>query len=111
MTSALEEVAAAADEMADEQRRIARTARALQRRRDRGQSWTAILDSEPGPGLVQRLRSSALRLAEAAGRFMAAVAAGLHREGESHRAIARRLGVSHQRVTTMLNHRPDTTVE
>lgn len=111
MTSALEEVAVAADELAEEQRQIARTARALQRQRDRGQSWAVILDGEHVPGFVSRLRGSAQRLAETAGRFMAAVAVGLHREGESHRAIARRLGVSHQRVTTMLNHRPDATVE
>ena len=111
MSSALDEVAAAADQMADEQRQIARAARALQRQRDGGQSWAATLDGERVLGLVPRLRSSAQRLAETAGRFMAAVAVGLHREGESHRAIARRLGVSHQRVTTLLNQRPDTTAE
>jgi hypothetical protein len=111
MTSALEEVAAAADEMANEQREIARTARQLQRRLDRGQSWAAVLDREPFSGLVSRLRSSTQRLAQTTGRFVVAVAAGLQREGESHRSIARRLGVSHQRVTTMLNDRRNTTVE
>jgi hypothetical protein len=111
MTSALDEVAAAADQVANEQRLIARTARAMQRRRDRGQSWSTILDGEPVPGIMQRLRSSARRLAEATGRFALALASGLHREGESHRGIARRLGVSHQRVTTLLNELSDTTAE
>ena len=111
MASALEKVAAAADQVADEQRRIAQTARAMQRGRDRGQSWTTILDGEPVPGIVQRLRSSAQRLAEATARFRLTVAANLRREGESHRSIARRLGVSHQRVTTMLNDAPSTMAE
>ena len=111
MSSALEEVAAAAEEVAEEQREIARAARAMQRRRDRGQSWATILDSEAPPGLVQRLRGGAKRLTDAAGRFRLALAVGLHREGESHRAIAGRLGVSHQRVTTLLNELSDAAAE
>jgi hypothetical protein len=107
MSSALEEVAVAADE----QRRVARIARAMQRRGDRGQTWAAILDRDTHPGLVRRLRGGAQRVADVAGRFMVALAAGLAREGESHRAIARRLGVSHQRVATMLKQRADATAE
>ena len=111
MSSPLEEVAAAAEEVAAEQRQIARVARAMQRRRDRGQSWATILDAEPVPGLVQRLRGGAQRLADVAARFRLALAQGMHREGESHRAIAGRLGVSHQRVTTLLNELSDAAAE
>src|SRR5437763_6152898 len=52
----LERVAAAADEVADEQRHVARQARSMQHRRDRGAPWTRILDEEASPTLLQRLR-------------------------------------------------------
>lgn len=47
METALEQIATAAEEIADVQRRvIARRARAMQRQRDRGWSWASILDRE-----------------------------------------------------------------
>ncbi|MCA1842831.1 MAG: hypothetical protein LC792_06485 [Actinobacteria bacterium] len=109
MSSVLEDVAAAADVVADDQRRIARRARAMQRQRDRGWSWGQILDGESAPGLLELLRRSGRRAAEATGRFAQMVAAGLTVEGASRRQIARRLAVSHQRVSAMLNggRRPD----
>jgi hypothetical protein len=103
MVSALEDVAAAADEVADDQRRIARRARSMQRQRDRGWSWGRILDREPAPGLLELLRRSGRRAAEATGRFAQMLAANLTVEGESRRQVARRLLVTHQRVSAMLN--------
>jgi transcriptional regulator with XRE-family HTH domain len=110
--ASLEGVAAAADEVADEQRQVAEQARSMQRRRDRGVSWARILDEEPSPTLLARLRHSGRRLTEAAGRASRTLIAGLSVEGESRRQIARRLGVSHQRISAILNHtrrssRPD----
>ena len=102
MSVALEEVAAAADGIADDQRRVARRARTMQRQRDRGWSWARILDDERGPGLLGLLRSSARRLSESTARSAKTLARGLAEEGESRRQIARRLGVSHQRITAML---------
>lgn len=102
MGTALEEVAAAADEVADDQRRIARRARVMQGRRDRGWTWGRILDREPVPGLLDLLRRSALRLTQATGRLARAWAQGLSAEGESRRRVAGRLGVTHQRVSAML---------
>jgi peptidoglycan/xylan/chitin deacetylase (PgdA/CDA1 family) len=102
MSCALDEVAAAADEVADDQRRVARRARAMQRQRDRGWSWGRILDREAGPGLLELLRRSRRRLIEATGQFARTVAAGLSEEGESSRQVGRRLGVTHQRVLVML---------
>src|SRR5207248_5223900 len=52
----LERVAAAADEVADEQRHVARQARSMQHRRERGAPWSRILDEEASPTLLQRLR-------------------------------------------------------
>jgi DNA invertase Pin-like site-specific DNA recombinase len=111
--ASLEGVAAAADEVADEQRHVAHQARSMQRRRDRGVPWARILDEEPSPTLLARLRRSGRRLTEAAGRASRTLVGGLMLEGESRRQIARRLGVSHQRVSAILNHgrrssRPDT---
>jgi hypothetical protein len=103
MDASLEGVAAAADEVADEQRQVARQARSMQHRRDRGVSWARILDEQPSPTLMERLRCSYTRLSDATGRASRMLAAGLHFEGESLRKIAGRLGVSHQRVSALLN--------
>jgi len=103
MSSALEELTVAADEVADDQRLIARRARAMQRRRDQGWSWGRILDQEPSPGLLELLRRSGRRMSEATGRFAQTLAAGLTAEGESRRQVGGRLLVSHQRVSAMLN--------
>src|SRR5687768_1705303 len=110
MRTALEDVASAAEGIADDQRLVARRARQMQRRRDAGWSWAQILDWEPEPKILDLLRRSGRRLSEALGELAQAMASGLSSEGESHRQVARRLAVSHQRVTTMLKgdrHRPD----
>ncbi|MEW6473977.1 MAG: hypothetical protein AB1679_17135 [Actinomycetota bacterium] len=109
MDSTLEEVAAAADEVADDQRRVARRARTMQRQRDRGWSWASILDREAMPGLLELLRRSARRLTGATARLGRTLAVGLSEEGESRRRVGRRLGVTHQRVSAMLKgeHRPE----
>jgi hypothetical protein len=103
MSSALDDVADAADEVADQQRRVARVARAMQRRRERGASWAAALDQQGSPSIVDLLRRSGRHLAEATATFTVTLARELSREGESRRQIARRLGVSHQRVSAMVN--------
>jgi DNA-binding NarL/FixJ family response regulator len=100
-------VAAAADEVADEQREVARQARFMQRRRDRGTPWSRILDEQPSPTLLARLRRSLRTLTDATGRASRTLIAGLIFEGESRRQIARRLGVSHQRVSAMMRRRSD----
>jgi hypothetical protein len=102
MGSVLEEVAATADEVADDQRRVARRARVMQRQRDRGWSWARILDRDANRDVLGLLRGGAARLAKAAGTLALGFARGLTGEGESRRRIARRLDVSHQRVTAML---------
>jgi hypothetical protein len=104
MSTVLETVAVAADDVADDQRRVARRARAMQRQRDRGWSWVKVLDREAGPGLLGLLRGSARRLAESAGHLAQALARGLAGEGQSRRQIAQRLGVTHQRITAILRH-------
>lgn len=103
MRSALEALADTADEVADDQRRVARRARSMQRQRERGWPWSKILEREPVPGLLEILRRNGHRLTEGTGRFAHALARGLTEEGESRRQVGRRLGVTHQRVSAMLN--------
>jgi hypothetical protein len=103
LSTALDDLAEAADEAADDQRAVARRARTMQAQRDRGWSWSRILDREPAPGLVALLRRSGRRVGEATASFTRRLALGLTEEGETRRHIGRRLGVTHQRVTAMLD--------
>jgi hypothetical protein len=106
MSSALEEVATAAEEVAAEQRQVARRARAMQRQRDGGWSWAQVLDREDEPALLEMLRRNGRHLSEVTGRLAQTLASGLSAEGESRRQIARRLAVTHQRVSAILNGAP-----
>jgi hypothetical protein len=103
MDDVLDSVADAADQVATDQRQLASEARSMLDQRRRGLSWASIFDRQPGPGPLGRIRRSRRTLSEAGARLGREVAEGMAAEGESHRAIARRLGVSHQRVTTILN--------
>lgn len=103
MSAALEDVAAAAEEVAAEQRQVARRARAMQRQRDRGWSWAQILDREEPPPILEMLRASGRHLSGATRRLAQTLAGGLSAEGASRRQIARRLAVTHQRVSAILN--------
>ena len=105
MSSALEDVAKAAEEVSEEQQDIARRARSLEEKRANGASWASLLDSSEGRGFGDLLRRSARRATGAASRFTAALAHGLSAEGESRRKIASRLGVTHQRVSAILQGR------
>ena len=104
----LEEIAAAAEEVADQQKEVAQHARAMQRLRDRGWSWSAIMDRENAGGVLGLLRASRERLSQATSRFISGLMAGLRSEGESHRKIAHRIGVSHQRVAVVLSRHEGT---
>src|SRR5256885_15920817 len=105
MSNALKELAVAADEIADDQRRIARAARSMERLRDRGWSWSKIVDGQRSPTIVDLLRRSGRRLSDATARFTRALAAELGEEGESHRQIGRRLGVTRQRVSAVVDEK------
>jgi hypothetical protein len=108
MTQALEEFAKEADAVAGEQRQIARDALRLDRQREHGRSGAQVLGGADAGHLLQRVRSSGRRLATATGALMRSLARELHSEGLSHRKIGRLLGVTHQRVTTILKSRSST---
>ena len=105
MDEVLDSVADASDQVASDQRQVAREARTMRDQRRRGLSWASIFDRQRAPGPLGRIRRSRQALTEASARLSREAAEGMAAEGESHRAIARRLGVSHQRVTTILNGR------
>ncbi|HET6964865.1 MAG TPA: hypothetical protein VFH58_08835 [Acidimicrobiales bacterium] len=97
-------MAATADRVASDQRAIARQARTMQRQRDRGWSWSQILDRQHSPGIVELLRTSRRHLSTATASLTSALAQALSSEGQTRRQIARHLGVTHQRVTAVLRH-------
>ncbi|MGH9030555.1 MAG: hypothetical protein ACRDZV_00370 [Acidimicrobiia bacterium] len=103
MASVLQEVADAADAAAADQRQVARRARAIQRDRDQGRPWTEILDRPANRNIVDLARRSARLVTGAATKLASILAAGLTREGASRRQVAKRLGVTHQRVSALLN--------
>lgn len=105
MRSPLGEVASTADRVADDQREVAARVRDMQRQRRRGRSWAAILDQESGAGVFELLRRSGRSIVAATSQLARTLAHGLATEGESRRRIARRLGVTHQRVTAILHDR------
>lgn len=102
MTRPLQELAESAEENARDQQRIARKARRLDREREKGTAWSTILDRDRRPGLLELLAASARRVATMTNDFRRAVAGALSKEGSSTRQIARRFGVSHQRISAML---------
>ena len=108
MAQALDDFATEAEAVADEQQQIARDARRLSRHREAGRPWSEVLAGEDAGALLQLMRGSGRRLATATGGLMRTLARELSREGLSHRKIGRLLGVTHQRVTTILKSRTPT---
>jgi hypothetical protein len=111
MDRVLEDVAETAEEAAADQHEVARQARQLDRDRSAGLSWAEALDRQGPPGLLARMRGSRRQLGAALTRISRLLAEGMVGEGESRRAIARRIGVTHQRVTALLNHRGSSSAE
>ena len=105
VVSALTEVAEAADEIALDQQRLARRARSMKRQSELGRSWSQILQSERQPGLLVLMTRSARRLHEVSSRLRPALGQVLMHEGLSTRQIAKMFGVTHQRISAMLNRR------
>lgn len=105
MSAALAGVAESAEETAREQRRLAHRARTMLRLRRSGLTWSRILETEAQPGTLELLARSARRITDTMSGFRAALARALADEGVSIRRIAKHFGVSHQRISTMLNGR------
>ena len=103
LAAALNHLAENAERTSAEQQLIADSARAMTEEHQRGRSWAAIMAGEGQPSVVVLLGSSLRRLSETSSRVRGAVAAALVKEGLSTRQIAAHLGVTHQRISAMLN--------
>jgi hypothetical protein len=103
LAAALDDLAEDAERTSAEQQLIADSARAMSAEHRRGRSWAAILGGEGQPSVLALLGSSLRRLSETSSRVRAAVASALVKEGLSTRQIAAHLGVSHQRISAMVN--------
>lgn len=102
VVEAIGELAGAIEENARDERLLARRPRRLSSGRAAGRSWRRLLDSEPDPGSLVVVGRILGRLSTASGGFRRALARSVHDEGEPVAAIARRFGVTHQRVSTIL---------
>lgn len=103
----LEDVAAAAEWVAEEQQEIAREARLLAKARRRGAAWTQLVDGGGVGRLLARLRRSGTLLFANARRLHATAARSLADEGLTTRQIGARFGVSHQRISAIMGRRDD----
>jgi len=102
---AMEMVADAADAAADDERRVARQARAVGRLLAKGKSWVEVVDSGAVSRVLKLLRASINQLGAAARRLQVAVAGALVDEGMTTRQIGERFGVTHQRISALLSRR------
>jgi hypothetical protein len=99
----MEEVAATADAVAADQRRLAHSARATARRWRKGGTWSGLSEQGNVREIVSGLASGAAAVAVAAARLRESLFEALVAEGWTVRRLGRHFGVSHQRVSSMLS--------
>jgi hypothetical protein len=107
--AALDELAAAVEQNARDERVLASRIGQLRTGRARGRSWHDLMARETRPGALELSVTALGRLTESSGRLRRHLARGLRAEGASIAAIATLFGVSHQRVSALLRrdgHRP-----
>ena len=107
VVEALDGLAVAVDESAEDTRRLKRNISMLKRSRQRGRGWREILADEDEPSTLTLLGRILLRFGAAGGAFRRALARELRTEGESVTGIARLFGVSHQRTSALLRNGAD----
>ncbi len=99
---ALIELLEVLDNTAAEQRLLIERVQALQAARKEGRGWSEALAGEETPGTVQLISSMLAGLSVASGRLRRDLVVALREEGATIPAIARRFGVTHQRVSSLL---------
>ena len=102
VVTAIDKLTEAIEANARDERLLARRLQRLRNGREKGRSWRRLLDSEPEPGALVILGGILARMSVASGGMRRALAHAVHAEGESVADIARRFGVTHQRVSTIL---------
>lgn len=105
--SALDALASALEENAEDQRLLAGRLRVLRQSRENGMSWRDALAREPDPGTMQVLSRMLSCLSQASGVLRKELVESLRDENTSIPTIAKMFGVTHQRVSNLLRRTPD----
>lgn len=104
---AIDQLTDAIEENARDERLLARRLRRLRDGRAAGRPWRRLLDSEPEPAALVVVGRILARMSSSSGRLRRALARAVRSEGETVSDIARRFGVTHQRVSTILRGAAD----
>ena len=105
VSDALDEMERAVEDNIEEERMLVNRVRALRAAHRAGGSWGEILEKEEHPGLLPLVGRVLHRMSQASGLVRRALARALRAEGETIPAIARRFGVTHQRISSLLRGR------
>ena len=100
---AIDALADAVEANSDDEKLLTQRLDDLRRDRERGVPVTQALADEGAPGTMQVLGRVLSRLMDASGNVRRALARSMRTEGTSIPAIARIFGVTHQRVSNILN--------
>jgi transposase-like protein len=103
---AIDQLADVIEENARDERLLARRLRRLRDGRMAGRSWRRLLDNEPEPAALVVVARMLARMSAASGGLRRSLARAVRGEGETVSDIARRFGVTHQRVSTILRTWP-----
>jgi hypothetical protein len=101
----LDGLASDVDDNARDERLLARRLRALRAGRAKGRSWQDILSEEASPGTLELATKVLKGMTRASGAIRRTVARGLQANGASIAAIAKRFGVTRQRVSALLHQK------
>jgi hypothetical protein len=107
VVDSLNDFAATIEQSATEQRALAKRARRLGRARSRGRTWSDVVSSDGSPALPAESTWLTARLAAANTRVRRALARALRSEGMGIEQIARKFGVTHQRISRILAQRSE----
>ena len=100
---AIDVLADAVEANSDDEKLLTQRLDDLRRERERGVAVTQALAEEADPGTMQVLGRVLSRLMDASGNVRRSLARSMRTEGTSIPAIARIFGVTHQRVSNILN--------
>jgi hypothetical protein len=100
----LDGLAETVEKNARDERLLARQLRQLRAGRAAGRSWHTLLDGERGARLLELPTQILRRATEVSVVVRRRLAAGLRSEGATVPAIARRFGVTHQRISALLRN-------
>lgn len=104
VVSALDALVEAVEKNAGDERQLVDKIGGLRDARASGTPVTHALGQEHPPGTMELLGRVLTRLMEASGGARRALARAMRTEGTSIPAIARLFGVTHQRISNILNH-------